>query len=64
MQGLRAQLLEASFGAAASATISVFTRNWIRTLSATGPGMVTNYWNDGNSASTTMAMATCQRSSP
>lgn len=50
MQVLRAQLLEASFGATVSATINVFTRNWIRTLSATGPGIVANYWTDGNSA--------------
>ena len=50
MQELRAQLLEASFGAIVSATINVYTRNWTRTLSATGPGMVTNYWTDGNSA--------------
>ena len=50
MRLLHAQLLEASFGATVSATINVYTRNWIRTLSATGPGIVTNYWTDGNSA--------------
>ena len=45
-----AQLLEASFGATASVTINVYTRNWIRTLSSIGPGVVANYWTDGNSA--------------
>ena len=50
MAVLPAQLLEASFGATVSATITVYTRNWIRTLSATGPGICTNYWTDGNSA--------------
>ena len=46
----RAQLLDASFGATTAATINVYTRSWIRTMSTTGPGIVTNYYTDGNSA--------------
>ena len=47
---LHAQLIEASFGATTSATIGVYTRNYIRGLSTMGPGLATNYWTDGNSA--------------
>ncbi|KAK9823048.1 hypothetical protein WJX81_003290 [Elliptochloris bilobata] len=41
------KLAEASFGAAASATINVNTGSWIRHMSPSGPGIVVNYWNDG-----------------
>ncbi|KAK9834900.1 hypothetical protein WJX81_007315 [Elliptochloris bilobata] len=43
------EVLEASFGTAASAPVSLQNGGWIRGVSHSGPGVATNFWTDGNS---------------